>query len=160
MALTFLVFAFAQPFIPSTNADNKTNKRAVSIYIDNSFSMESSYGDEQLIQVAKRKAEEIVNGFTVDDKFQLLTNDMEAKHQQLLSKDEMLNMIAQVKSSPEVKELNEIFKRQSDILKREDNNVSRIVYELSDFQTNSGKLENDTSVQINLVQLKVMINAM
>ena len=154
LALTFLVFAFAQPFIPSTNADNKTNKRAVSIYIDNSFSMESSYGDEQLIQVAKRKAEEIVNGFTVDDKFQLLTNDMEAKHQQLLSKDEMLNMIAQVKSSPEVKELNEIFKRQSDILKREDNNVSRIVYELSDFQTNSGKLENDTSVQINLVQLK------
>ena len=154
LALTFLVLAFAQPFIPSSNAENKTNKRAVSIYIDNSFSMEASYGDEQLIQVAKRKAEEIVKGFTVDDKFQLLTNDMEAKHQQLVSKDEMLNMIAQVKSSPEVKELNEIFKRQNDILKREDDNVSKIVYELSDFQTNTGKLENDTSIQVNLVQLK------
>jgi len=154
LALTFLVFAFAQPFIPSANTENKTNKRAVSIYIDNSFSMESSYGDEQLIQVAKRKAEEIVKGFTVDDKFQLLTNDMEAKHQRLLSKDEMLNMITQVKSSPEVKEINEIFKRQNDILKREDNNFSKIVYELSDFQINAGKMENDTSIQVNLVQLK------
>ncbi len=154
LALTFLVFAFAQPFIPSANTQNKTNKRAVSIYIDNSFSMESSYGDEQLIQVAKRKAEEIVKGFTIDDKFQLLTNDLEAKHQRLLSKDEMLNMITQVKSTPEVKELNEIFTRQRDILNREGDNISKIVYELSDFQTNSGQMENDTSIQVNLVQLK------
>lgn len=154
LALTFLVLAFAQPFIPSENTENKTNKRAVSIYIDNSFSMESSYGDEQLIQVAKRKAEEIVNGFTVDDKFQLLTNDLEAKHQRLVSKDEMLNMISQVTISPEVKEFQEIFKRQTDILKREGDNTSKIVYELSDFQTNMSVLENDTSIQINLVELK------
>ncbi|MFI5171091.1 MAG: BatA domain-containing protein [Chitinophagales bacterium] len=154
LALAFLVFAFAQPFIPSANSENRSAKRAVGIYIDNSFSMESVIDDEQLINVAKRKAEEIVNGFTVDDKFQLLTNDLESRHQHILSKDEMLQMIAGIQISPEVRSMDEIFKRQRDILNREDADVQKIVYELSDFQKNGGIIENDSSIQINLVQLK------
>ncbi len=153
LALTFLVLAFAQPFIPSSQSTTTKNQRAVSIYIDNSFSMEAIYKDEELLNIAKRKAEEIVKGYTVDDKFQILTNDLEAKHQHLLSKDEMLNAISSIQISPEVKTLEEIFKRQSDILNREDESVSKIVYELSDFQKNAGELQNDTTVQINLVPL-------
>ncbi len=154
LALAFLVFAFAQPYIPSANSENRSVRTAVGIYIDNSFSMESVIGDEQLINVAKRKAEEIVNGYTVDDKFQLLTNQLEAKHQRILSKDEMLQMIAGVQISPDVKPIKEIFNRQQDILNREDANIQKIVYEISDFQKNTGVLENDSSFQINLVQLR------
>ena len=60
---------------------------------------------------------------------------------------------AGVQISPEVKPVNEIFKRQRDLLNREESDVQKIVYELSDFQKNMGDIENDSSIQINLVQL-------
>jgi hypothetical protein len=154
LAIAFLVFAFAQPFIPSEQSNKTAAKRAVSIYIDNSFSMESVNNDEQLLNIAKRKAEEIVNGYTIDDEFQLLTNNMEAKHQRLVSKDEMLQMITQVQRSPEVRSMDELFKRQKDILNRADNNTQKIVYTISDFQKNASGFENDTAFSVNLIPLK------
>src|SRR5438552_18471731 len=39
LALAFLVFAFAQPYIPNKRNQVSTGKKFVSIYIDNSFSM-------------------------------------------------------------------------------------------------------------------------
>lgn len=154
LAITFLVLAFAQPFIPSAQSDLNANHRAISIYIDNSFSMEAMLDDEQLLNIAKRKAEEIVQGYTIDDNFQLLTNDLEAKHQQLVSKEEMLQMITHVQSTPEVRPLDEIVKRQKDILNRADEGTKKIIYTLSDFQKNAGSFANDTTISINLVPIK------
>lgn len=154
LAITFLVLAFAQPFIPSEQSANKATKKAVSIYIDNSFSMEAVNNDEQLLNIAKRKAEEIVNGYTIDDQFQLLTNDMEAKHQRLVSKEEMLQMITQVQRTPEVRSLSEIVKRQRDILNRDKAQSQKNIYAISDFQKNAAGFENDTTLNINLVHLQ------
>lgn len=154
LAITFLVLAFAQPFIPSEQSANKASKKAVSIYIDNSFSMEAVNNDEQLLNIAKRKAEEIVNGYTIDDRFQLLTNDMEAKHQRLVSKEEMLQMITQVQRTPEVRSLSEIVKRQRDILNRDKAQSQKNIYAISDFQKNAAGFENDTTLNINLIHLK------
>ena len=154
LAIIFLVLAFAQPFIPSEQSANKATKKAVSIYIDNSFSMEAVNNDEQLLNIAKRKAEEIVNGYTIDDQFQLLTNDMEAKHQRLVSKEEMLQMITQVQRTPEVRSLSEIVKRQRDILNRDKAQSQKNIYAISDFQKNAAGFENDTTLNINLVHLQ------
>jgi hypothetical protein len=153
LALAFLVFAFAQPFIPAKNVGAEASHRAVSIYIDNSFSMEAEVDDEQIIDIAKRKAEEIVNGFTVDDRFQLITNDLEAKHQRLVSKDEMIQFIAAVQPSSVVRSLQEISDRQRDALHREAEDARKLTYMLSDFQENAGVMDNDTSIQVNLVPL-------
>ena len=154
LAIIFLVLAFAQPFIPSEQSADKATKKAVSIYIDNSFSMEAVNNDEQLLNIAKRKAEEIVNGYTIDDQFQLLTNDMEAKHQRLVSKEEMLQMITQVQCTPEVRSLSEIVKRQRDILNRDKAQSQKNIYAISDFQKNAAGFENDTTLNINLVHLQ------
>ncbi|MEI2675566.1 MAG: BatA domain-containing protein [Chitinophagaceae bacterium] len=154
LAIIFLVLAFAQPFIPSEQSADKATKKAVSIYIDNSFSMEAVNNDEQLLNIAKRKAEEIVNGYTIDDQFQLLTNDMEAKHQRLVSKEEMLQMITQVQRTPEVRSLSEIVKRQRDILNRDKAQSQKNIYAISDFQKNAAGFENDTTLNINLVHLQ------
>src|SRR5450631_1628843 len=41
LAIVFLVFAFAQPFIPSANKKVIVGDKTVSIFIDNSFSMDA-----------------------------------------------------------------------------------------------------------------------
>ncbi len=153
LAIAGLIFAFAQPFIPSKAKQEKLSRHAVGIYVDNSFSMEATHNDEQLLDVAKRKAEEIVNGYTVDDQFQLLTNDFEAKHQRLLSKEEILQMITEIQLSPVVQQMNEVFKRQQDILNRSAD-ANKLVYFLSDFQKNAMDLQSDSTFQINLVRIE------
>ena len=106
-----------------------------------------------MIDIAKRKAEEIVNGFTIDDRFQLITNDLEAKHQRLVSKDEMIRFIAEVQPSPVVRPLQEISDRQRDALHREGDKAEKISYLLSDFQKNAGDIDKDTSIIVNFVPL-------
>nr|MBP8879196.1 BatA domain-containing protein [Flavobacteriales bacterium] len=40
LALACLVFAFAQPYLPSTNGAVQAGQRAVSLFLDDSFSMD------------------------------------------------------------------------------------------------------------------------
>src|SRR3984885_3579395 len=41
LALAFLVLAFARPYIPGKNSANAGKQQAVSIFVDNSYSMET-----------------------------------------------------------------------------------------------------------------------
>ncbi|MFN0276365.1 MAG: BatA domain-containing protein [Chitinophagales bacterium] len=153
LALAFLIFAFAQPFLKSSQQAQQTANNTLSIYIDNSFSMEAQEDGKQLLEIAKTKAEEIVNVFKVDDAFQLLTNDFEARHQRLVNKEEMLDLIRSVQVSPSVRTLTEVTNRQKDILLQAPENQKNI-YLLSDFQKNSSDFENDTLYNYTLIPLK------
>ncbi|MGZ3931803.1 MAG: BatA domain-containing protein, partial [Bacteroidia bacterium] len=117
LAITCLVLAFAQPVRVDKNAKVKTGRKAIGIYIDNSFSMEGVNRNGSLLNNAKKRAIEIVNAFGSSDKFQLLTNDFEGRHQRFLSREEITEAINEVKTSAAVKPLSLAVKRQADFLK-------------------------------------------
>jgi len=102
LAIAMLVFAFAQPFIPQSEEVQKGNK-SVSIFIDNSFSMNALSSDTKLIEKAKQRAREVVNAYAVEDEFQILTNDFEGRHQRMVSREDALALIDEVQSTPSVK---------------------------------------------------------
>ena len=78
LAITALVIAFAQPYLPSVlQKKNITDRQAVSIYIDNSFSMEALATNGKLLDIAKTKAIEIASAYKPSDLFQILTADFE-----------------------------------------------------------------------------------
>lgn len=154
LALAFLVFAFAQPFIPK-DVEVKTGEKAVSVFVDNSFSMSSLSQDVPLLQQAKRRAGEIVNAHSVEDRFQILTNDFEGRHQRLVGKEDALSLIDEIQISPAVKNLSKVLTRQNQALSS-GNAENKIRYVISDYQKNVTDLENylDTTVQTNLVPLQ------
>ena len=154
LAIAFLVFAFAQPFIPQDVAVKKGEK-AVSVFIDNSFSMQSLSADVPLIEKAKQRAREIVKAYKVEDRFQILTNDFEGRHQRLLSKEDALSLIDEVKISPAVKSISTILNRQLQAL-NSGLETNKVAYIISDFQKNISDFEafKDTSFAINLVPLQ------
>ncbi len=152
LALAFLVFAFAQPFIPNKHNGASTGKKYVSIYIDNSFSMNAVSGGRSLFDKGKQAAKEIAGNYSADNEFQLLSNDFEGKHQRLVGKEEFLTMLDELEISPAVRNLAEITKRQKDALSRE-NGKNQIAYLLSDFQKNMGGLSLDSAVDYNLIPL-------
>ncbi len=154
LALAALVFAFAQPFIPK-NTTVKQGLKAISIFVDNSYSMSSLSKDISLVEKAKQRAREIINAYTDNDKFQILTNDFEGKHQRLISKEDALIMLDEIKVSPGVKELSKVLKRQQQILNTSDLNY-KVAYLISDFQKNISDLSayKDTLIEVNLIPLQ------
>lgn len=154
LAIACLVLAFAQPFIPE-KTKAVAGEKAVSIYIDNSFSMESTNKKGTLLENAKEYATEIANTFNASDKLQLLTNDFEGKHQRFVSKEEFIEQLSEVKISSASRSINDVLKRQQDFLQNSSSNNKRI-YALSDFQKNSAviqKVDVDTTIAINFIPI-------
>ena len=134
LAIACLVFAFAKPYVPSfLQTVTIRSKNAVSVYIDNSFSMEALSTQGPLLEEARKKALEITDAYGPSDLFQLLTNDFEGKHQRLISRDEFRSEVGSVSLSPAVRSLPEIVKRQSDLLKTS-RDAGLTAYLISDFQ--------------------------
>ncbi len=154
LAIFFLVLAFARPFIPGKNAANSGKQQVVSIFVDNSYSMETLNKEGSLLDEAKRRAKEIASAYSINDRFQLLTQDFEGKHQRLLSRDEFNDAVDAVKISPQSRDLQQIVNRQQSLL-AEQNSAVRSAYLISDFKKNiSNKaVKADSSVHYNLVQL-------
>jgi len=153
LAIIFLVLAFAQPYIPIADQKNATLNNTVSIYIDNSYSMEAINKDGNLLDEAKRRAKELVKGFGMNDRFQLLTNDFEGKYQRLLNEDEFLKALDDVKISSANRNLQQILNRQENILTASANKYSFII---SDFQknvSNGNKLETKNDIQYAFLKL-------
>lgn len=156
LAVLFLVFAFAQPFIPKGGTVKKGEK-AVSIFVDNSFSMSALSKDLPLIEKAKLRALEIVNAYAPDDQFQILTNDFEGRHQRMVSKDDAIALIEEIKPSPAVKELSKVLSRQQQALNT-GNTPNKMAFILSDFQKNISDIGQfkDTSLDVNLIPLQAV----
>jgi hypothetical protein len=152
LAITFLVLAFAQPFIPKKNTNISSGKKYVSVYVDNSFTMNAMSSGVRLLDKAKQAAKEIVQNYAVNDQFQLLTNDLQGKQQRLVSKEEFLSMLDEVDISPAARSLSEITHRQADVLGL-DNSKNKVAYILSDFQKNMVGFTPDSSIRYNLIPL-------
>jgi hypothetical protein len=154
LAIASLVFAFAQPFLPRDTEGVKKGEQAVSIFIDNSFSMNALSKDLSLLEKAKQKAREIVQAYAPDDKFQILTNDFEGRHQRLVSKEEAMNFIDEVKTTPSVKDIAKVLTRQEQALSS-GKAPNKSAFVISDFQKNVTNLPEfkDTSFDINLLPL-------
>ncbi len=157
LAISALVLAFAQPFIPGANKAATQGSRLVSIYIDNSFSMENVNRQGSVLENAKMRAGEILKAFSVNDRFQLLTNDFEGRHQRLLSKEEFMEQLAEVKISPATRSVAEVIKRQGDLLRQGGSTANKRIFLLSDFQKSAFTIDKhtvDTSIVTSLIPLE------
>ncbi len=153
LAILFLVLAFAKPYIPNQQKIDTSKGNVVSIYIDNSYSMDAVNKEGSLLDEAKRKAKEIAKVFEINDRFQLLTNDFEGKHQRLLNADEFILAVDEVKISSASRKLNQVLDRQQAIFK---GTANRFVYVISDYQkgfAGQDLIKTDPNTNISLVKL-------
>lgn len=132
LGISALVFAFAQPYIPRSE-DNHRNGNLVSVYIDNSFSMEAASREGNLFQDALNAAKNVVNAFSFSDDYILITNDFFGKYSRIMNRDEILSAINEIEISPRSKSLNEIIQLEEH-LQASSRNEQVLSYYLSDFQ--------------------------
>ncbi len=154
LAMAALVLAFAQPFIP-VDTEVKKGRKSVSLFVDNSFSMNALSEDVPLIEKGKQRAREIISAHNDEDEFQVLTNDFEGRHQRMVSKEDALALVDEIKTSPSVRVLSNVLARQKQVLNAPDE-ANNIHYLISDFQKNITDIQNyaDTTGEVNLVPLQ------
>lgn len=153
LAVSALVFAFAQPFIPQGDSV-KSGLNHVSVFVDNSFSMSAGRNDIPLLDYAKDKARAVINAYTDRDKFQIITNDFEGKHQRFVSREDALNFIDDIELTPNVHTIDQVINRQSQLFSTVAEN--KICYIISDFQKSILPAEaiEDTTIEINFLPVQ------
>ncbi|MCC6411318.1 MAG: BatA and WFA domain-containing protein [Saprospiraceae bacterium] len=156
LAIACMVLAFAQPFLPRDN-DVKKGEKAVSVYIDNSFSMGALSKNAPLLELAKQRARDIVSAYAPEDRFQILTNDFEGRDQRLIGRDDALNRIEEVRIAPASRELAKVLVRQQQALQT-GKAENKVAYVVSDFQNNIADLSafKDTLIEVNLVPMRAV----
>ena len=154
LAMGALVLAFAQPFLP-VDTEVKKGKKTVSLFVDNSFSMSALSAEVPLMEKAKERARGIISAYNEEDEFQLLTNDFEGRHQRVVSKEDALSLVDEIKVSPAVRVLSNVLTRQKQVFNSA-GNEHNVSYLISDFQKNITDIENyaDTTVAVNFVPLQ------
>lgn len=158
MAVAFLVLAFAQPVIPSSKDTLRTGSTVVSLYVDNSFSMENTGADGSLLDVARQKVSEVVEAYSVSDRFQLMTNDMRGSEMRWLNRDELSAALDELAVSAAAPLMSEVTARQVDFF-RQIGAHNRHAYIVSDFQQSTADLDAlpaDSTVLFTLVPLKAV----
>lgn len=153
LAVSALVFAFAQPFIPQGDTV-KSGINQVSVFVDNSFSMTAKINDIPLLDYAKEKARSIIKAYTEKDQFQILTHDFEGRHQRFLSQEDALSYIDEIQVTPNVQDIDKVINRQKQLMEMSGGN--KISYIISDFQKSIMPLEvsADTTMEINLLPVQ------
>ncbi|MBU2651264.1 MAG: BatA domain-containing protein [Bacteroidetes bacterium] len=142
LAIASIVMAFAQPYIPSgDDVRIKQGSNAISIYVDNSFSMQASSDAGSLLDNALRKASEIAMAYNATDEFSLITNDFAPASNRFYTRQDFLDVLDDISFAPVFRSFNDILQRQQEILKSSGSgNLNAFL--VSDFQL--GMLETKT----------------
>ncbi|MCC6816113.1 MAG: BatA domain-containing protein [Saprospiraceae bacterium] len=132
LALAALILAFAQPFFKDLKAGSAHHK-AISIFVDNSWSMNSSSSDGSLFIRAKRSAFDIIQAYSDYDRFQIISHEMSGKQSHLFSKTEAFTALEEIQQTSTVNNLNKIIYKQVQSIKGL-NGYDKEIFILSDFQ--------------------------
>ncbi|MFN6944293.1 MAG: BatA domain-containing protein [Cytophagaceae bacterium] len=149
--ISFLVLAFAQPFIESENAGMLQNATNASVYIDNSFSMENELNEEKSFDVAVKSSYKLTDVLGANVSYNLLTNDFEGRDQFGRNKEKLLERLSEIKYSP-------LFRDFSSVVKRLNPKEGSNVFIFSDFQKstigNIGDFMPDSTINYFLVPIQ------
>ena len=156
LAIVFVVLAFAQPSLPGAGPRPSPGATVVSVYIDNSFSMENSASGGSLLESAKEKAREIAAAYRASDRYQLLSGALSGDECRWLSREEFLDAVDALQVAPASRRLSEVAARQSELM-RQSGAVGRHAYLVSDFQRSVADLSalpSDSLALFTLVPLE------
>ena len=155
LAIIALTMAFAGPYVPLLKTGNSSKESIVTIYLDNSYSMNAGSLHGNLFDAAKERARKIVSSYDNRQKFFFLNNDMESKHRIITNKQQVTDFINKSELSGAVPNFSDIFQFQSNFMKqdKEIKQFHHLFYMISDFQKVVADFENFKSDSNNFYYL-------
>ncbi len=156
LTVVCLVLAFAQPYLlPKDTVAAGTGSR-VSIYMDNSFSMQAPAERSVLLEKAKEQVRRILHAFPPDASVQFLTNDFRGEDQAFVPPTRILEHLEQTDYCALPRSLSEVQARQRALFEQSGVDARhRLCYYVSDFQKTGFDLQaGDSSSVLVFVPVK------
>ncbi len=142
LAIIFISLLFAQPYIK--NPDNRLAKdggNAVVLIVDNSFSMQNISSMGSLLENAKLNAQEILDEYSDNDVFCLITTDLEGKHKHFVTKNTITEFLKDIEISSSSRHYSELINTAHHLLSLR-NEESKRVFFISDYQKTNFDIAN------------------
>ncbi len=152
--VTFLVLAFAQPFIPAKRQNAKQSD--VYVYLDNSYSMTNLVGvDYSALDAGLAFVNQLPGLFTAGTHFKLFTNDFASYSNFFKSGNELTDLSTEINATGSYRSFNEVLSRIKTGM--ETDGRSGDIFWISDFQRSTmGSIESlqlDSLHQLNIFPL-------
>ena len=147
LAFAALITAFAQPTWfegEEQSLASSTAGHTISIYVDNSLSMEGMGEEGQLLQSARNKASLVVEQYEPTDQFQVLTNDFSGRDQTFLTRDQAVERIEGIRPTNRSQTLVSVLERIENQLEKAPNR-RRSAYVFSDLQASTHRLSAEAA---------------
>lgn len=147
LALSCIILAFSQPYFSKSSTQQQVN---ISIYLDNSYSMQAKGENGELLKSAAQKI--IENNNLQNSTFTLITNEGNLKN---LDANGLKNELISLQYSPNKLDLNTVLLKAKGNFLDEINTLNKIVL-LSDFQNINLKNKIDFTIvnsPVSLLQL-------
>ena len=150
-----LVFAFAFPYRPSSDANLDAEEDVVGIYMDNSMSMKSLSEKTTLLDDARESARSLVRQYPPSTRFLLMTNSFEVQNEYPMNQEEMLDQLDRMSlDGPPVK-MNEVLERFA-MLRQYHGLDQASLFVYSDFQKNMLQftgVQHDSTLRVYVIPM-------
>ena len=155
--ILFLVLCFAQPFILNKDLRKLKGKPFVSLYVDNSFSMQNELGQDKGLDIGIKSVQKLIELFPAASSYGFLTNDFEGKDQYFRNKDKINERLSELNFSSNYRTGASILKRQEQGFEGQGAENKHVVL-FSDFQKSTmsdfSKVKFDSTIQYHFVPIQ------
>jgi hypothetical protein len=152
-----LALTFAQPFLFSRDAGNMEGRPYVSVFLDNSFSMQNELTQDKALDVGIKSIQQLTDLFSGTTLYGFLTNDFEGKDQYFRNKDKLTERISEVNFSSNYRDASAVLKRQHQSLLTQGAENKHIIW-FSDFQKSTfgdlSSLKFDSTIHYHFVPIQ------
>lgn len=145
LLFSFLILAFAQPYIPVDETTSQGSQPALAIYIDNSFSMSLKGTSGELLSEAKEQARTMIQDAPEETAILLATNEMDGVEQRFGTKADAIERLDKLTLSPLKRNIDDVVNWLHERFEQYNNEVKKLgtkqLILLSDFQTNTSRFD-------------------
>src|SRR5690554_2589944 len=159
LAFTALIFAFAQPYIP-TSDQSKSYENLIPIYLDNSFSMSAKGSNGDLLNQAKTTVQQIADAYPKGQRYILVTNSLNGAEHRIITRSELEDKLEYVNLSPISRSITNPLESLKEYLNSIAYDGNLHYYVISDFQQRNlkeTKAQIDTTANYSFLQLAPQI---
>lgn len=134
LAITSIVLAFAQPFVPLNSESKATGNTVQAFFIDNSFSMMAEGTKGQLLESAKKEVLDVSQSLNATDELFLITNDFNPEHTRVQDIRSFQDAIAGIQNSAASAKFSEVNTMMLDVINQREEETQTNLFVFSDFQ--------------------------
>ena len=139
--IVFLILTFAQPFLSGDKSVTFDKTSYVSVYLDNSYSMQNEADNKPLLDIAINQVRELTDIFKSKISYQLVDNSFDRSANYFRNKEKFLNKLAEIKYANTNREIKNVYNKQTTALTNNASPSDNYIFWISDFQkSTSGDL--------------------